>query len=116
MRCLTGFQPSILITSYQLEPRTTVRLEGGKELKFDRRPRNSPGKYEAFIKSSAEYLLVFGTVNSGPLLLFFHSIGAVCPVLPTLGNKVRGVYRNLAGNGGRCSESLSATISSTKGT
>ena len=91
MRCLTGFQPGILITSYQLEPRTTVRLEGDKELKFDRRPRNSPEKHEAVIRSSAEYLLVCGAVNSGPLLLFFHSTRAVCLVLPTLGTKVRGL-------------------------
>ena len=48
------FQSGILITSYQLEPRTTARLEGSRDLKFDRRRRISPEKYEAVIESRPE--------------------------------------------------------------
>ena len=42
----------ILITSYQLEPKTDVKKDGARGVKFDRRSRKSPEKYEAVIRSA----------------------------------------------------------------
>ena len=48
----------ILITSYQLEPKTDAKEEIDKRVKFDRRSRKSPEKYEAVIRSAADYMLL----------------------------------------------------------
>ena len=48
----------ILITSYQLESKTNVRLESARGVKFDRRRRKSTEKYEAVIRSAADYMLL----------------------------------------------------------
>ena len=48
----------ILITSYLLEPKTNVRIESARGVKFGRRSRKFPEKYEAVIRSAADYTLL----------------------------------------------------------
>ena len=48
----------ILITSYQLEPKTNVKEDSARGVKFDRRSRKSPEKYEAVIRFATDYMLL----------------------------------------------------------
>ena len=48
----------ILITSYQLEPKINVKEDSARGVKFDRRSRKSPEKYEAVIRSATDYMLL----------------------------------------------------------